>query len=141
MGRNNPTRFPQLLGVAETSLWIWGASVSQPNYNYMPVILAFMDYNPLPDAKTIAEQLVRQRTILRLSQSKSAKRIRVHPSTLAKWERGERGPTGACLSRAEGFLMDEGLPQWEARVSGYPEWRHGGNAPGPLTLPVGKGCE
>jgi transcriptional regulator with XRE-family HTH domain len=37
-------------------------------------------------------------------QGESARRIGVDPSTLARWERGERQPTGALLKRAERFL-------------------------------------
>lgn len=40
--------------------------------------------------------MVRHRTSLGLSQKESARRLHVDPSTLAKWERGEREPTGIC---------------------------------------------
>ena len=47
-----------------------------------------------PAKGTLAEQLVRQRTSLGLSQKESAGRIGVDASTLAKWERGGREPAG-----------------------------------------------
>jgi hypothetical protein len=34
----------------------------------MPAIIQFLGYNPLPEAKTVAEPLVRHRTALGLSQ-------------------------------------------------------------------------
>lgn len=40
----------------------------------------------------------------RLSQEESAKRLGVDPSTLARWERGEREPAGVFLDRVERFL-------------------------------------
>ena len=58
----------------------------------MPDIIKFLGYDPLPQANTVAEKLVRQRTSLGLSQKESAERLGVDPGTLAKWERGERGP-------------------------------------------------
>lgn len=36
--------------------------------------------------------------------SESAHRLGVDPSTLAKWERGEREPAGEYMARAERFL-------------------------------------
>ncbi|MGO9897932.1 MAG: helix-turn-helix domain-containing protein [Bryobacteraceae bacterium] len=65
-----------------------------------------LGYNPLPEAKTLAEQSVRGRTSLGLSQKQSAKRSGVDPGTLARWERGERVPTGEFLGRASSFLRD-----------------------------------
>jgi transcriptional regulator with XRE-family HTH domain len=73
----------------------------------MPAIIQFLGYNPLPEAQGRGERLVRQRTTLGLSQKASAQRLGVDPSTLAKWERGEREPTGALLSRLTRFLDEE----------------------------------
>ena len=53
----------------------------------------------------MGEQLVRQRTTLGLSQKESAERLDVDPSTLAKWERAERKPTGVFLARVNRFLQ------------------------------------
>jgi transcriptional regulator with XRE-family HTH domain len=50
--------------------------------------------------------LVRQRTSLGLSQKESAERLGVDPSTLARWERGEREPVGAFLGRVKVFLQE-----------------------------------
>ena len=68
--------------------------------------IEFLGCDPLPPASTLAEQLVRKRTSLGLSQEESAKRLGVDPSTLAKWERGERKPGGVFLGRVKRFLED-----------------------------------
>ncbi len=47
---------------------------------------------------------MRHRTTLGLSQKESAKQLGVDLGTLAKWERGERAPTGTFLTRAMQFL-------------------------------------
>jgi DNA-binding transcriptional regulator YiaG len=70
----------------------------------MPAIIRFLGYNPLPEASALAEQLVRQRTTLGLSQKEAAKVLSVDPSTLARWERRERKPTGGFLDRVNRSL-------------------------------------
>jgi transcriptional regulator with XRE-family HTH domain len=92
------------LGVCEPSVYNWEANTSTPEIRYMPAIIRFLGYNPLPLADTLAGQLVRQRTSLGLSQKESAKGLSVDPATLARWERGEREPAGMFLDRVERFL-------------------------------------
>jgi transcriptional regulator with XRE-family HTH domain len=70
----------------------------------MPAILRFLGYNPLPPGRTWAERLVNARTALGLSQKESAQKIGVDQGTLARWERGEREPTGGFAARATRFL-------------------------------------
>ena len=70
----------------------------------MPAVIRFLGYNPTPPSKEWADRLVLGRKAIGLSQRESAKRIGVDMSTLAKWERGEREPTGAFAERAEAFL-------------------------------------
>lgn len=92
------------IGVCEPSIFSWEANVSHPEIRFTPAIIRFLTYNPLPEAKTLAEQLVRQRTTLGLSREGAALEIGVDPGTLAKWERGVKEPTGDFLHRAECFL-------------------------------------
>jgi transcriptional regulator with XRE-family HTH domain len=94
------------LGVEITSIHNWEGNASIPEIRYMPAIIRFLGYNPLPETNTLAEQLVRQRTSLGLSQKESAGRIGVDPSTLAKWERGERAPAGEFLEQVRRFLQE-----------------------------------
>ena len=91
----------------KTSVFNWEANTSTPEIRYMPAIIRFLGYNPLPAATAWGDRLVRQRTSLGLSQKESAGRIGVDPGTLAKWERGEREPAGVFAKRAERFLADE----------------------------------
>jgi transcriptional regulator with XRE-family HTH domain len=94
------------LGVDQTSVFNWEGNRSNPEIRYMPAIIDFLGYNPLSAANTLAEQLVRQRTTLGLSQKESAGRIGVDQGTLARWERGEREPAGAFLVWVKRFLQD-----------------------------------
>jgi ribosome-binding protein aMBF1 (putative translation factor) len=78
-----------------------------PEIRYIPAIIGFLGYNPLPIANTMAEQLVRHRTSLGFSQKDSARRIGVDAGTPARWERGERQPAGKLLDRVTRFIDDE----------------------------------
>ena len=70
----------------------------------MPAVIEFLGYNPLPEAEGIGGRLVRCRTSLGMSHKETSKRLRVDPSTLARWERGEREPVRALRRRVEEFL-------------------------------------
>src|SRR5580658_3352619 len=70
----------------------------------MPTIIEFLGYNPLPPATSLAERLVRGRTSKGLSQKEAATRMGADPTTLAKWERGEREPAGEHAARVMRFL-------------------------------------
>jgi len=52
------------LGVDKTSVFNWEGNRSSPEIRYMPAIMNFLGYDPLPQANTLAEQLVRHRTSL-----------------------------------------------------------------------------
>ena len=106
------------LGVNKISVFNWETNTSTPEIRYMPAIIDFLGYDPLPQANTVSEQLVRQRTSLGLSQKESAERLGVDPSTLAKWERGEREPAGAFLARVDHFLVQSEASRVDARRAG-----------------------
>jgi len=95
------------IGVDTTTVFNWEANTARPEIRYMPAVIAFLGYNPLPEANGWGERLVRRRTSLGLSQKEAARRLGVDPSTLARWERGEREPAGALLNRVERFLNED----------------------------------
>jgi transcriptional regulator with XRE-family HTH domain len=92
------------LGVTDASVYNWESDDSKPSVPHIPAIIEFLGYNPLPAATSLAGRLVRHRTTLGLSQSETAGRIGVDPGTLARWERGERNPSGNLLALATRFL-------------------------------------
>ncbi len=99
------------LGVNETSVHNWEVNASRPEIRYMPAVIRFLGYNPLPQADGLAEQLLRHRTALGLSQKAAAMRIGIDPGTLARWERGERNPEGGMLASAVRFLQTGEVPK------------------------------
>jgi len=96
------------LGVKTPTIWSWENDGGPVEFRYMPAIIEFLGYNPLPPATNWAERLVRHRRTLGITRNEAARRIGIDPSTLARWERGEREPTGSLGVRAERFLQDEG---------------------------------
>jgi site-specific DNA recombinase len=80
------------IGVDTTCVFNWEAQISKPEIRYMPSIIGFLGYNPLPEGATMGERLVRQRTTLGLTQREAAERIGVDPGTL--------GEMGARRARA-----------------------------------------
>lgn len=43
---------------------------SSPEVRYMPAVIEFLGYNPLPEAQSMAEHLVRHRTTLGLRRGR-----------------------------------------------------------------------
>ena len=72
--------------------------------DYMPAIIQFLGYNPLPAAKGWGEQLIRRQTTLGMTQGEAAGRLGVDQGTLAKWEQGKREPQGVFLELLGNFL-------------------------------------
>ena len=61
----------QQLGVDETTVHNWEVKATEPSLRHLPRIIRFLGYNPLPPAKTLAEQIVRYRRTLGLSRERS----------------------------------------------------------------------
>ncbi len=92
------------IGVDETSIVNWESGRTEPAIKYIPAIVQFLGCNPLPVGTGWAARLVRARTTLGLSQREAARKIKVDPSTLARWERDECRPAGELAARARHFL-------------------------------------
>jgi site-specific DNA recombinase len=94
----------KMIGVDKCLINNWEGNHTSPHIQFIPAIIKFLGYNPLPPATNWADRLVRHRTSIGMTQGESARRIGVDPSTLARWERGEREPAGALAKRAERFM-------------------------------------
>ncbi len=92
------------IGADKMSISNWENGLTKPDLKYMPALIRFLGYNPMPLANGWADRLVQGRTAMGLTQKEAARQLRVDPSTLARWERGEREPTGTFAARASHFL-------------------------------------
>jgi DNA-binding XRE family transcriptional regulator len=93
-------------GVDKSSIHNRETNVCEPELKYMPAVIRFLGYNPLPPGNGCGDRLVQCRTALGLSQRESAARLGVDQSTLARWERGERQPAGKFAQRVLRFLAE-----------------------------------
>jgi transcriptional regulator with XRE-family HTH domain len=92
------------IGVNVASVVNWENSLSKPKVRYMPAIIRFLGYDPAPPPRGWPERLLQGRAAMGLSQKDAAARMGVEQCTLARWERGEREPTGAFAVTAKRFL-------------------------------------
>jgi transcriptional regulator with XRE-family HTH domain len=86
------------IGVHELTITSWESNATVPEVCYMPAIIRFLGYDPMPVAYSIPERLAAARRRLGLSQRKMAARLGVDPSTLLGWEAGRHQPTGKSLN-------------------------------------------
>jgi transcriptional regulator with XRE-family HTH domain len=90
----------KMIGCDEMSIVNWEVGHSTPRINRVPDVIRFLGCNPLPTGGTIAERLVAHRKARGITQKEFARELGIDPSTLARWERGEREPhEGAADSR------------------------------------------
>jgi DNA-binding transcriptional regulator YiaG len=82
------------IGVHEMTITSWEGNATVPEVRYMPAIIQFLGYNPLPAASSLPERLVTARKTFGLSQRKMAAKLGVDPATLMGWEAGRHQPTG-----------------------------------------------
>jgi transcriptional regulator with XRE-family HTH domain len=75
-----------------------------PQVGHMAAVVQFLGFNPLSTGSTTAERLVLHRKARGITQKEFARKIGVDPSTLAKWERGQRSPGGRFLGTIETIL-------------------------------------
>ena len=74
----------------ECCVYLWEANRATPTLPFLPKIIEFLGYCPFDPDWTPGERLTWIRRYLGLSQEAMARRLRVDPGTLARWERGER---------------------------------------------------
>jgi site-specific DNA recombinase len=91
----------ELIGVTAGAVFAWEGNTAAPELRYMPAIIDFLGYNPVPQPTDAAEKLVWQRTSQGLSQREAARQAGIDPSTLSRYERNEREVPG-CLIETNG---------------------------------------
>jgi len=90
----------EIIGCDTMTVVNWEKShTAFPRINHMAGVVRFLGFNPIQAGSTIAERLVNFRKARGNTQKAFAAQIGVDQSTLAKWECGERLPTGRFLRR------------------------------------------
>jgi len=92
------------IGVYMATISGWEGNATPPAIRYIPAIIQFLGYDPLPPTSTLPERLVIARRGLGLSQLKMAERLGVDETTLQGWEAGRHQPTKKSLGMIQGVL-------------------------------------
>jgi transcriptional regulator with XRE-family HTH domain len=96
----------ELIGVDKDTICNWEGQRKHPALSAMPAIARFLGYDPSPVAETLGGRLVRYRVSLGITQEELAVRLGVNACTLARWERGQRQPTGLYHEVVEKLLTN-----------------------------------
>jgi transcriptional regulator with XRE-family HTH domain len=94
-----------IVGCDEMSVVNWEKGHTSTRINHMAALVKFLGFNPLQIGDTLAQRLVNHRKALGIPQKEFARQIGVDPSTLARWERGEREPGGRFRKMVEVALV------------------------------------
>jgi transcriptional regulator with XRE-family HTH domain len=76
------------LGVKTGTLRFWELGLNHVSAKYLPVIIRFLGYDPVPEVTSLPERLRAARRRLGISQKELAERFRMDPKTIKKWEAG-----------------------------------------------------
>jgi transcriptional regulator with XRE-family HTH domain len=92
------------IGTRVENLTNWERGKHPPAIRFLPGIIRFLGYDPLPDGETAGDRIRQSRKKLGLSQRKLADLLGVDPSTVWKWERQRRPLSDEQAKRLEHHL-------------------------------------
>jgi transcriptional regulator with XRE-family HTH domain len=95
------------LGCDAASICHWEIGRSYPKVSFLKPIVEFLGYNPFPHGETIAERLVNHRKARGWTQKHFAAVMGIDQATLAKYERGDRIPTGKYHEICHAILQSQ----------------------------------
>lgn len=93
-----------LMGVCQYSVVAWEAEAKQPTDRQYPAIVAFLGYEPWPEAHALPERLVAERRRRGISAKATAKLIGVDEGTYLRWEHGRTMPLDRATAAVAMFL-------------------------------------
>jgi transcriptional regulator with XRE-family HTH domain len=85
------------LGADVKTVTNWERQRTEPEIRFLPAIFRFLGLDPRPLPVTFPERLRVARTALGLSQEAFARRLRIDPGTVARWEAGTGRPGSKLL--------------------------------------------
>ena len=97
----------KLIGVTTDTITNWEKNRVGPTLRFIPTIIEFLSYDPLPNSEsTVGQQLKQYRRKKGLSIKKLARDLGIDPTTLARWERGKIEPKGKLKERVNLLLRN-----------------------------------
>ncbi len=86
-----------LLKISEKTVQNWEQNRSTPSLHHIPKVIKFLGYDPYNTKEGLGGKIIRARRALGITQKELARKLGVDPTTLGRWERGEKKPTmGFC---------------------------------------------
>ena len=82
----------QQIGVHVESLKNWERNVEIPMVRYIPKIVEFLGYDPMPEPKAIPERITYARRRLGMTQDNLAKVLGSDSASIWRWETGQIDP-------------------------------------------------
>lgn len=95
------------MGVGAFTYLNWEKSKTEPEVRYIPAVVRFLEYDPLPKPRTFGERIVRAREAEGISRKRLAALLEVDEGALAKWEKGLTLPKDRCLDTLLEFLTHQ----------------------------------
>jgi len=93
------------IGVGTQTVNYWEKAHFDPEPQYVPKIIAFLGYDPFgPPAAGFPARLKAARIAAGLTRRQLAAQLRVHPGTVADWERAQARPVRILAQRIEATL-------------------------------------
>jgi transcriptional regulator with XRE-family HTH domain len=89
----------KIIGCDEMTVVNWEKGHAAPRINHMPRVVKFLGFNPFTESDNLSHRLINHRKSRGITQKEFAQQLGVDPSTLARWERGERTPGAHFLER------------------------------------------
>jgi transcriptional regulator with XRE-family HTH domain len=97
----------QILGADTDSVTNWEKNRTAPTLPFLPKIIEFLGYVPLSIIpRNYGEKIALYRKLAGLSQEELARRLRVDPGTLGKWENGKSQPSPKLFQKLEDFFKE-----------------------------------
>ena len=81
------------MGVCAETIRNWELGWRQPAIRSLPAIVQFLGYSPLPQGKSLGEQIMAYRKLRGMSRERLARELRIDPTTLWRWESGRADPS------------------------------------------------
>jgi transcriptional regulator with XRE-family HTH domain len=101
----------EAVGADTATVFGWEVLGRMPAVRFLPAIIKFLGYNPLPLEEAFSKQIRRARLTLGLSQQQLAKKVGVDESTVADCEADRRLLHSGTASRLAAVLSL--VPSWE----------------------------
>lgn len=92
------------LGAEKDTVRNWEVGRTEPEIRFLPAVIAFLGYNPLPESNTPGGEIERRRLSLGWSQSQLADRAGVDPATIRRVEADTKGMARRSRTRIKTAL-------------------------------------